>query len=147
MCKALIHAEYNYLICFHHSFVFHTSCSPLNNNNMCVHCNQQSSIVPVPMLDNHRNFYHVLIHMELHVKKLPGINYHTNPRLHQNQRYPPRPIQLNQPPHPPYPPLPSPKPPLPPPLPVLSNIHIISISPTTTPNVGSDHQLIITRNV
>ena len=153
VCTAAINAKFNYCICFHCSYVFHATCSPLdnnynnnnninNNNKQCVHCNQQSSFVPVSMLGKHRNFYHVLTHLGLHVQKIPGINYHTNPTLHRNQRYPLRPIRLNQPPHLPQPPAPPP-PPLAPP----SDIHVIPNSPPSSRNDDSDQHSFITRHV
>ena len=39
VCKTHIHAKSNYRFCFHCSFIFHTSCSPLNNNIRCFNCN------------------------------------------------------------------------------------------------------------
>ena len=143
VCKAHIHAESDYSFCYHCSCSFHTSCPPLNNNIRCVNCNQQSSIIPVPMVGNHRNFYHVLIHLGLYVRKIPAINLHTNPRLRPNQRHPPRPIRRNQPL---YPPLPLPPPP-PPALPLPSNIHIIPNSPSTTPTTNSEQKPVIARHV
>ena len=154
VCKLPIQTTSNYLVCTHCSSCFHTSCSPLNDNITCINCNQPSSIVPVRILGNHKNFYHILTHLRLSVKKIPENNntnnnnrhtYHRHPSIRRNQPpYPPLPLRIPLPPPPPPPPLPPP--PLPP-IHVGSNIHIIPASPTTSSNTDVDQKQYFTRHI
>ena len=154
VCKLQIQTTSNYLVCTHCSSCFHTSCSPLNDNITCINCNQPSSIVPVRILGNHKNFYHILTHLRLSVKKIPENNntnnnnrhtYHRHPSIRRNQPpYPPLPLRLPLPPPPPPPPLPPP--PLPP-IHVGSNIHIIPASPPTSSNTDVDQKQYFIRHI
>ena len=104
LCNHIIHSKANYFVCPDCASVSHKSCTPTPTHQCCPITNRQPplSLLPVSISGKHRNFYFVLVHLRLHVKKPPGINYYTNSR-----RYPPILLQnrrrqnLQNPPPPP----------------------------------------------
>ena len=112
--KHIIHSKANYFVCSNCASVSHKSCTSTTTNQCCARSNWQRppSFLPVSISGKHRNFYYVLVHLQLHVKKPPSINYYTNSRryppiLFHNRRHPnlhnlpPQILQPQQPQQPP----------------------------------------------